>query len=113
MTTEKTLTIPCDDLKVTDAAGDVVIDRAGQHVTYLERPKWGVLKRLSRIVNDQSRVFELDEVLCRAIISWDWVDSTDKLLPPPSPDVLDGLDQEEIAWLVRHVPGLAETPKSN
>jgi len=112
MTEKPTVRIECDDLVLTDEeTEEVYLDRSGQWVEYLKRPPWGVLKRLARVIKEPELLDQIDEMLCKAIVAWNWIDDNKKPLAQPSPEVFDDLYQDEMVWLLQHTPELGNVPK--
>jgi len=110
-----TIKVDCDIVLTDPESGEPWLDRRGQWVRYRSQIKYGVLKKLANIdAKTSGGVAEVDSLLRHVLIAWNWDDDFGDPLPPPdTPDIFDDLESEEVTWLITHVPGMGDAPKSS
>lgn len=109
-----TVKVECDLVLTDPETEEPWLDRSGQWVRYRSQIKYGVLKRLFRMGEETAGNVNVDHLLHHVVTSWNWDDDFGDPLPSPdTPGVFDDLESEEIAWLLSHVPGIGDAPKSS
>ena len=109
-----TVLVECDLVLTDPESGEPWLDRRGQWVRYRSRIKYGVLKKMAALAGSGANTVEVDPLLHHVIASWDWDDDFGDPMPSPdTPGVFDVLEAEEVSWLIEHVPGVGEAPKSS
>lgn len=107
-----TTRVECD-LQLRGPDGEVWLDRTGQYVRFRGSRKWKTTRKLQAFSEGDADLESVETLLCNLIADWDWDDEYGVPLPsPPRPDVLGELEEDEVLWLIAHVPG-NEDPKSS
>lgn len=118
-----------DDLAVI-VDGETYYPHAGEWVEFRRRLSWDFHLRLMRLQRLQSadlehlapeEVEQLEQLatamvgeVARLIHAWSWTDADGQPLPPPTAEVIAGLEPEEIWWLMVHAAApLGEAERKN
>jgi hypothetical protein len=108
--------ICCDGLKV-EAGGVVYHPHADEYVEFVGGPSWSFMRDAALMTQLESRPFNtlnaeesramiatldrLVEFLASRISSWTWTGPDGEPLPEPTREVLGGLEQAEVLWLIQ------------
>ena len=108
-----TVLVECDLVLTDPETEEPWLDRRGQWVRYRSKIKYGVLKKLAKLSDAAGSTVEVDRLLNHVIADWNWDDDYGDPMPSPdTPGAFDDLESEEVGWLIEHVPGVGEDPKS-
>ena len=107
--------VPSDLVLLDPETNEPWLDRTGQAVRYRSGRKWKTTREMDDFNKGELSLADVEELLCKLIVWWDWDDDFGDLIPhPPTPEILGGLEEEEVIWLMEHVPGMEkDDPKSD
>lgn len=113
--TRPSVLVACDLVLLDPETDEPWLDRTGQAVRYRSGRKWKVTREMDNFNKGEAELADVEDLLCGLIVWWDWDDDYGDPIPhPPTPEILGSLEEEEVIWLMEHVPGLEkEDPKSD
>lgn len=113
--TRPSVLVECDLVLLDEETEEPWLDRTGQAVRYRGGRKWKTTREMDDFNKGKAELADVEHLLCKLIVWWDWDDDFGDPIPhPPTPEMLGELEEEEVIWLMEHVPGIEkEHPKSD